>query len=98
MQPILVQYDYADRRQTLSMTPLRILWMSGDNVLRKPALHAGEQIFENSVFSKVCDKSAMDSFRGSREIFGTLFSDPKKYTALKKPLAAILYREFRQKG
>lgn len=70
--------------------------MSQDEVLRKSALHDGEQIFENSVFSKAYDKTAMDSFRESREVFGALFSDPKKYTALKKALAAIMYREFRQ--
>jgi hypothetical protein len=40
----------------------------------------------------------MDSFKESREVFGTLFSDPKKYGALKKALAAIMYREFRKKG
>lgn len=72
--------------------------MSQDEVLRKSALHDGEQIFENSVFSKAYDKTAMDSFRESREVFGTLFSDPKKYAALKKALAAIMYREFRQRG
>jgi hypothetical protein len=55
-------------------------------------------MFENSVFSKAYDKTAMDSFRESREVFGALFSDPKKYAALKKALAAIMYREFREKG
>ena len=72
--------------------------MSQDEVLRKSALHDGEQIFENSVFSKAYDKTAMDSFKESREVFGTLFSDPKKYGALKKALAAIMYREFRKNG
>ena len=70
--------------------------MSQDEVLRKSALHDGEQIFENSVFSKAYDKTAMDSFRESREVFGALFSDPKKYAALKEALAAIMYREFRK--
>ena len=68
------------------------------SVLRKSALHDGEQIFENSVFAKAYDRAAMDSFKESREVFGTLFSDPKKYGALKKALAAIMYREFRKKG
>ncbi len=70
--------------------------MSQDEVLRKSALHDGEQIFENSVFSKAYDRTAMDSFKESREVFGTLFSDPKKYGALKKALGAMLYREFRK--
>ena len=70
--------------------------MSQDEVLRKSALHDGERIFENSVFSKAYDKTAMDSFRESREVFGALFSDPKKYAALKEALAAIMYREFRK--
>ena len=59
---------------------------------------SGEQIFENSVFAKAYDRAAMDSFKESREVFGTLFSDPKKYGALKKALAAIMYREFRKNG
>ena len=72
--------------------------MAQDEVLRKSALHDGEQIFENSVFAKAYDRAAMDSFKESREVFGTLFSDPKKYSALKKALAAIMYRAFRQEG
>lgn len=49
------------------------------------------------VFSKAYDKTTMDSFRESREVFGALFSDPKKYAVLKKALAAIMYWEFKQK-
>ena len=69
--------------------------MSKNDVLRKSAQQDGEQIFVNSVFSKVYDKTAMDSYKESREVFGTLFSDPKKYAALKNALAEIMYREFR---
>lgn len=72
--------------------------MSQSDVLRKSAQQDGEQIFENSVFSKVYDKAAMDSFKESREVFGALFSDPKKYGALKKALASIMYRAFRENG
>lgn len=68
--------------------------MSQDDVLRKSAQQDGEQIFVNSVFSKVYDKTAMDSYKESRETFGALFSDPKKYAALKNALAEIMYREF----
>ena len=70
--------------------------MAGDEVLRKSALQDGEQIFTNSVFSKAYDKTAMDSFKESRETFGVLFSDAKKYTALKHALGEIMYRMFRQ--
>lgn len=70
--------------------------MAKDDVLRKSAQQDGEQIFVNSVFSKVYDKTAMDSYKESREVFGALFSDPKKYAALKNALAEIMYREFRE--
>ncbi|MBE7005934.1 MAG: type I restriction endonuclease subunit R [Ruminococcaceae bacterium] len=70
--------------------------MSKDDVLRKSAQQDGEQIFVNSVFSKAYDKTAMDSYKESREVFGALFSDPKKYAALKNALAEIMYREFRE--
>ena len=70
--------------------------MSQDDILRKSAQQDGQQIFINSVFSKVYDKTAMDSYKESREVFGMLFSDPKKYAALKNALAEIMYRSFRQ--
>ena len=70
--------------------------MSNDDVLRKSAQQDGEQIFTNSVFSKAYDKTAMDSYKESREVFGALFSDPKKYAALKNALAEIMYREFQK--
>ena len=70
--------------------------MSQDDILRKSAQQDGEQIFVNSVFSKVYDKTAMDSYKESREVFGMLFSDPQKYAALKNALAGIMYRSFQQ--
>ena len=70
--------------------------MRPDEMLRKSAQNDGEQIFENSVFSKAFDQTAMDAYMESSETFGVLFSDPKKYAALKKALAEILYREFRE--
>lgn len=70
--------------------------MRPDEVLRKSAQQDGQQIFENSVFSKAYDEAAMASYMESQETFVTLFSDPKKYAALKKALAEILYREYQQ--
>lgn len=70
--------------------------MSQDDVLRKSAQQDGEQIFVNSVFAKVYDRTAMDSYKESREVFGALFSDPQKYAALKNALAEIMYRSFRR--
>ena len=70
--------------------------MSGNADLRRSAQNDGEQIFVNSTFSKAYDKTAMDSFKESREVFATLFNDPKKYAALKQALAEIMYNSFRQ--
>lgn len=70
--------------------------MSKDDILRKSAQQDGEQIFTNSVFSKAYDKTAMDSYKESREVFSALFSDSKKYLALKNALAEIMYREFQK--
>ena len=67
-----------------------------DDMLRKSAQQDGEQIFVNSVFSKAYDKTAMDAYKESSQAFGVLFSDPKKYAALKSALAEIMYREFCQ--
>lgn len=68
--------------------------MSKDEVLKKSAQQDGEQIFVNNVFSKVYDKTTMDSFKESREVFETLFNDPKKYSTLKNVLAEMMYRIF----
>ena len=68
--------------------------MSKDNDLRKSAVNDGEQIFVNNVFSKAYDRTAMDSYKRSQEVFGRLFNDPKKYQALKTALAEVMYREF----
>ena len=70
--------------------------MRPDETLRKSAQNDGEQIFENSVFSKIFDETAMNAYMESSETFGALFSDAKKYAALKKALAEIMYREFRE--
>ena len=70
--------------------------MSQDDVLRKSAQQDGEQIFVNSVFSKAYDKTAMDAYKESSQAFSALFSDSKKYAALKSALAEIMYREFCQ--
>ena len=72
--------------------------MRPDEVLRKSAQQDGQQIFENSVFSKAYDEAAMASYIESQETFGNLFSDPKKNAALKKALAEILYQEFQQEA
>lgn len=71
--------------------------MAKDDVLRKSAQQDGEQIFVNNVFSKAYDKTTMDSFKESREVFETLFNDPKKYSTLKNVLAEIMYRVFTRK-
>lgn len=70
--------------------------MSKDDDLRKSAINDGEQIFVNSVFSKAYDRTTMESFKKSQEVFGRLFNDPQKYNALKNALGEIMYREFCQ--
>lgn len=70
--------------------------MSGNDILRKSAQQDGDQIFTNSVFSKIFDETTMNAYMESSEVFGVLFNDPKKYAALKNALAEIMYREFRK--
>ena len=68
--------------------------MAQDDALRKAAQQDGEQIFTKSVFSKAYDKTTMDSYKECNQVFKILFSDPKKYAALKTALAEILYKKF----
>ena len=63
--------------------------MAQDEVLRKSALHDDAQIFQNSVFVKAYVHAAMDSFKKSREMFDTLFSDPRSMVPLKRHLLPL---------
>ena len=54
-------------------------------------------IFSESIFPKAFDDAAQDSYMESQETFETLFSDKAKYNAVMSALAAVVYREMREK-
>ena len=66
-----------------------------DTKLQAMAKTSDQRIFEESIFPKVFDSAAQDSYNESHEAFTTLFENKAKYNAFRHALAIILYREMR---
>jgi type I restriction enzyme R subunit len=65
-----------------------------DKKLRKNARSSNSQIFTESIFPKVFEKIAQESYVDHTEAYTSLFQDKTKYNAVMVALAEILYREF----
>lgn len=55
------------------------------------------KIFIESIFPKIFNNVAQESFIESQNTYTSLFEDKAKYDAVKNALAEILYRELRKK-
>ena len=66
-----------------------------DSALEKKAKSADPQIFFNSIFPKVFDDAAQDSYIESQDTYTSLFEDKAKYNAVMQALAEYVYREMR---
>ena len=67
--------------------------------LQRAAINASsedEAIFINSIFPKVFDKIAQDSYIESRETYEKLFEDRMKYNIFMKVLAKEVFKDFRE--
>lgn len=71
--------------------------LMGDIKLRKVARSSDPQIFAESIFPKVFDDAAMESYMESQDTYTSLFEDRNKYNAIMSALAEIIYREMRKK-
>ena len=71
--------------------------LMGDKSLRKKAQSSDPQIFINSIFPKVFDDAAQDSYMESQDTYTSLFEDKAKYNAVMMALAEFIYREMRAK-
>ncbi|MBR0225789.1 MAG: type I restriction endonuclease subunit R [Thermoguttaceae bacterium] len=71
--------------------------LMGNTKLRAMARTSDPLIFSESIFPKAFDDAAQDSYMESQETFETLFSDKAKYNAVMSALAAVVYREMREK-
>ena len=72
--------------------------LKGDKKLQKIAQTSDPQVFAESIFPKVFDEVAQDSYVEQTEAFASLFQNKSKYNAIMSALAAILYREFNREG
>lgn len=68
--------------------------LKGDKKLQKIAQTSDPQVFAESIFPKVFDEVAQDSYVEQTEAFASLFQNKSKYNAIMSALAAMLYREF----
>lgn len=62
--------------------------------LRKDARSSDPRIFEESIFPRVFDEIAQDSYVKQTEAYASLFQNRSKYNAIRSALATMLYREF----
>lgn len=65
-----------------------------DKKLRKTARSSNPQIFIESIFPKIFEKTAQESYVEQTDAYTSLFQDKSKYTAIMSALAETLYREF----
>ncbi len=65
-----------------------------DKKLKKVAQTSDPQVFAESIFPKIFDEVAQDSYVEQTEAFTSLFQNKSKYQAVMTALAGILYREF----
>ena len=68
-----------------------------DKKLRKTARSSNPQIFAESIFPKVFERIAQESYIEQTEAYTALFQDKTKYNAIMVALAEILYREFNRR-
>lgn len=84
--------DYADADRV--MTYAMYTQLKGNKRLEKNARSSDAKIFTESIFPKVFDEVAQDSYVEQTEAYASLFRNKSKYNAIMSALASILYREF----
>ena len=65
--------------------------------LQKVAQSSDPQVFVESIFPKIFDEVAQDSYVEQTEAFTSLFQNKSKYNAIMFALASMLYRELNRK-
>lgn len=68
--------------------------LKNDKKLRKSAKTTNPQVFAESIFPKIFDAVARDSYIEQSEAFSELFQDKSKYIAIMDALADAMYKEF----
>ena len=65
--------------------------------LANMAASSDPRIFVESIFPQAFESAAQDSYMESQETYSSLFEDKKKYEAIMRALAALIYQELREK-
>jgi type I restriction enzyme R subunit len=84
--------DFADADRV--MTYAMYTQLKGNKRLEKNARSSDAKIFTESIFPKIFDEVAQDSYVEQTEAYASLFRNKSKYNAIMSALASILYREF----
>lgn len=71
--------------------------LMNDKKLQGMAKSSDPQIFTESIFPKVFNDAALESYTESQDTYTSLFEDQSKYNAIMSALAEIIYREIRKK-
>ena len=70
--------------------------LMGDDKLNTLVKTTDHQIFRESVFPKIFNNAAQESYLESTETFRSLFENEEKYNAMMFALADTLYRDIRK--
>ena len=70
--------------------------LMGDDKLNTLVKTTDHQIFRESIFPKIFDNAAQESYIESTETFTSLFENKEKYNAMMYALADILYKGYTQ--
>lgn len=68
--------------------------LKDDKKLKKVAQTSDSQVFIQSIFPKIFDVVAQDSYVEQTDAYTSLFQNKSKYNAIMAALAGVLYREF----
>ncbi len=69
--------------------------LKGDKKLSELAVSSDPQIFKESVFPKIFEETALESYNESADSYQSLFENKNKFNAFMSALGAALYSEFR---
>ena len=89
--------DYETLKGHILFTRKLAKELKEDKKLRRTARSSNPQIFAESIFPKVFERIAQESYVEQTEAYTALFQDKTKYNAIMVALAEILYREFNKR-
>ena len=90
-------YDFSSGDRVL-VSNLHDRLRADKKIMKKFQQAKDKQIFLSSVFPKIFDDAAAESYRESQETFSKLFEDSEKYEAIMTAIGEMLFSERKSVG